>query len=552
MGGRHGGAAWGTIPSVRASRRNRNLWLLQTSWACFVTTDLALLVLLSVVGYSLGGVEAVGLVAAARVLPGALLAPVIAPVADRVRRQALLAFLHGAWAVGSLGLAAAAGAGSLAALVLVAAIGSLGASLFRGGFRALLAQVVVSPTELVCANAAYAAIEGVGTAVGPAGAGALLVLLQPQVALAVLAVVFVAGAVSTGLVRTAFQAPRRSRGVRRADVLRGWSALTGPDLRVTFGLLMSQCLMRGLLTVFVVALCLRQGGGGETRVAALFSALGVGGLLGALVASRLPGQRTTARRMALGVALWGLPVALLGLAPGSVGPWLAMAAVGVGNAMEDVYGLSVVDRLLPDHLAARAWTTFWSVAAAMVTGGSLLGPRLVVWLGLRSSMVLTGAVLLTLALVAMLPLRRVDAVVGEQPDHLDLVRGVAELAPLPSMSLERLARALRPRDVEDGEFVMEEGAAADAFALVADGTLEVRQGGAVLRRLHRGDGFGEIGLLMGRPRTASVIAVGRASVLWLDAEAFVSAVTGHRVASAAGLRVAASHLAADRDRRSGS
>jgi MFS family permease len=536
--------------AVRAGRQrhNRNLWLVQISWACFVTADLALLVLLSVVAFSLGGVAGVGVVGATRVLPGAVLGPLLAPVADRVRREVLLSCLHAFWAVSCLGLAATAALGSFVGLVVVCALGSLGAALFRAGLRALMAQVVQTPAELVRSNGVYAAIEGVGTVVGPACAGALVALFSPPVALAGLAAVFLVGAVSSALVRTAFQPSRRTTRMSAGDVLAGWRSLTQPNLRLPFALVMSQCLMRGLLTVFVAAICLAPAGGGEARVAGLFSALGAGGLLGAVVASRSPGLRSTARRLALGVALWGLPVAVLGLAPYSWAAWLAMAAIGVGNAMEDVYGLSLVDRLVPDHVAARAWTTFWSVAAAMVTAGSLLGPILVSELGLGSSMVVTGGILLAFALVAVVALASLDAAVSVPPPHFELLQSAAELEPLPTISLERLARALRTRELSAGEVVMTEGDRADTFAIVASGTLQVRQRDQFVRELRRGDTFGEIGLLMGLPRTATVQAAEPATILTLDAETFVAAVTGHRHASASATLVATETLAADEER----
>lgn len=62
------------------------------------------------------------------------------------------------------------------------------------------------------------------------------------------------------------------------SLLLAWAALGGvlvsPSLRWPFLLFNGQCLMRGLLTVFVAALCLAPGGGGEGRVAALFATLG--------------------------------------------------------------------------------------------------------------------------------------------------------------------------------------------------------------------------------------------------------------------------------------
>jgi len=71
--------------------------------------------------------------------------------------------------------------------------------------------------------------------------------------------------------------------------------------------------------------------------------------------------------------------------------------------------------------------------------------------------------------------------------------------------------------------VVEQGDPGDRCYVVVDGELEVSTG----RRLHRGDGFGEIALLRDVPRTPTVRAF---TPVWLDAldkETFPAAVTGH-------------------------
>ncbi|MFC6706965.1 hypothetical protein [Flexivirga alba] len=62
-------------------------------------------------------------------------------------------------------------------LVLVVGFGSLAGSVLKAVLRSAIIQTVVMPEELVGANAAYAAIEGMGTDVGPLLGGVLLALL---------------------------------------------------------------------------------------------------------------------------------------------------------------------------------------------------------------------------------------------------------------------------------------------------------------------------------------------------------------------------------------
>ena len=61
-----------------------------------------------------------------------------------------------------------------------------------------------------------------------------------------------------------------------------------------------------------------------------------------------------------------------------------------------------------------------------------------------------------------------------------------------------------------------------------DGELVVSVDGREVRRLARGDAFGEVALLRHVPRTATVVATRQSVLLTLDREVFVTTVTGHR------------------------
>jgi CRP/FNR family cyclic AMP-dependent transcriptional regulator len=61
-------------------------------------------------------------------------------------------------------------------------------------------------------------------------------------------------------------------------------------------------------------------------------------------------------------------------------------------------------------------------------------------------------------------------------------------------------------DVPAGRVLIREGATAQEFLIVVDGTLRVERGGGVVARLGAGDFVGEIALVDGGPRTATVVA----------------------------------------------
>jgi CRP/FNR family transcriptional regulator, cyclic AMP receptor protein len=74
----------------------------------------------------------------------------------------------------------------------------------------------------------------------------------------------------------------------------------------------------------------------------------------------------------------------------------------------------------------------------------------------------------------------------------------------------------------DGRVIVEEGKPSEGFFVILDGTAKVTRGGRTIRRMHGGDFFGEIGLLDGGPRTATVVAEGPLTALVLLRKEFLS------------------------------
>ena len=99
-----------------------------------------------------------------------------------------------------------------------------------------------------------------------------------------------------------------------ADVAEGVRAIVGNrDLGMFTGLGMAQTFTRGALTVFIVVVALDLLHTGEPGVGTLTGAIGAGAVLGSRIASLLVGSRRLAQWFGIGVALWGLPIALIPL-----------------------------------------------------------------------------------------------------------------------------------------------------------------------------------------------------------------------------------------------
>jgi len=104
---------------------------------------------------------------------------------------------------------------------------------------------------------------------------------------------------------------------------------------------------------------------------------------------------------------------------------------------------------------------------------------------------------------------------------VELLRAVDLFSVLSQAELDQLRRDLVARRFGKGERVIEEGEEGRTFYLVASGEVSVRTGkGQEVTRLKRGSYFGEMSLLTGEPRAATVVAVEDAVLLELDRPAF--------------------------------
>src|SRR6185437_7512054 len=187
---------------------------------------------------------------------------------------------------------------------------------------------------------------------------------------------------------------------------------------------------------------------------------------------------------------------------------LLLLVVGVGNAIEDVTGETLLQRLVSDDLLGR-------VLGAIIASG-LIGA-----LGVSGALVATGAFLPALVLASWRGLRRIDAAAGAPPRELSLLDSVPMFTPLPLAAKEQVARSLSRVNYPAGRAIVKEGEAGDLFYIVAGGQAAVSSNGRHLRDGGPGDYFGEIALLRDVPRTATVTATEDMELYTLERAAFI-------------------------------
>ncbi|HET6850290.1 MAG TPA: cyclic nucleotide-binding domain-containing protein, partial [Gaiellales bacterium] len=255
-------------------------------------------------------------------------------------------------------------------------------------------------------------------------------------------------------------------------------------------------------------------------------AVGVGGLIGGVVAALLVTRGNLGLYFAAGLIGWGLPIALIA---GITRPWFAIAmffVIGIANVPLDVACLTLLQRLAPDAVQGRvfgALETSFSVAIAL---GAAAAPALLSAFGTDTTLIAFGLLLPALVVVSLPVLRGLDVGISS-PERAAAVRAVPFFAPLPEPTVERIASLLGSATVDAGSVVVRQGDAGDLFYLVETGELVVDRDGEQLATLGPGEYFGEIALVRDVPRTATVRAAQDSTLLTLERDEFIAAVTGH-------------------------
>jgi MFS family permease len=543
--GRHlaeGGAA------LASNFRRPDLRRAQLAFGSTYASEWCLTVALGVVAFRDGGATAVGIVALIRMLPSALIAPFATAVADRVRRDRVLIWI-GVIRAAALGAAAVVIAVDMSAVFVyvLAVIATIPFTAFRPAHSALLPALCETPTELTAANASRGLLDSASILVGPLLAALLLDISDPEAVFVLIAGLSLWSALLVSLIdyepapRETPPAPIRI-AADTADGLRTIAAHS--DVTMLLGLAAVQALSRGALSVFTVVVAIELLETGEPGVGVLTAAVGVGALVGSLGASVLVGSRRLAAYTGVGIALWGAPLAVIGVFPAELLALVMLAIVGAGNALVDLGYFTLFPRLMPDEVLARVFGALESLVALAVGLGSIITPLLIHLFGIRGALVAIGLIAPAVVALAWSRLVKLDEGLGARADIIERLRQVAMLRPLPVSTIEHLARNVREESVEPGETVIEQGQAGDRFYVIVAGEAEVRENGRLLRVLSDGDSFGEIALLREVPRTMTVRARTPLALYALDHRHFVPTVSGYSESAAEAEAVVETRLAA--------
>jgi len=483
-----------------------------------------------------------GIVGGARILPYVVLSGVGGILADRYdRRRILIAtdLLRGSVMLAlAAAILASAPIGVIVGLVVLAACGS---SLAGPALSAYLPTLTRDESELGPANAAWATLDNVAFIIGPAVAGVLTALggaagamLLNAASFAVVAIVLAslpakarsaAGAaagqvVAADLAEAAGAGPDASAGRPMLGTREIGRRIAAPIL-VDVGV----SLVGGALGLATVLIATGQLNAGEAGTGWLNAATGVGGVLGGVAAGRLV-DASPARVFAIGGIVAGIGLVALGTSDALLVAIALMAIASAGLLVLDVANSTYLQRVVDDESRGRASGLFHTVGSIAFAIGSFALPVAAAAVGIVPALVTVTVVAggFVVAGIAVVAGRGTDHELDERTRSALAILQRSALGGLPVPQLAHAAGAATTVNVAADDVVIRQGEVADDAFVVASGLLEVTIDGAFRRRLGPGDLFGERGILLAVPRTATVRALEPTTLLRLDRPAFLALV----------------------------
>ena len=464
--------------------------------------------------------------------PSLLVASYGGVLADRYQRTTVMVVSALASAVLMGGMAVAVASGAPVAFVLaISAVSSVALAPYQPAAGALTPEIV-GEQDLAAANSIFSALQTLVVVVGPGIGGLLLLTGRPAIGVAINAASFAIAAAVVTRLRV------RSRGGGRAgdSMMQQWAAglrsLAAQPVAVAVILFCAlDSAVYGAATVLYVPLSVRLGTGAN-GYSYLLAGSALGGLLGAGLANRLSGVSRLAPVIMGSICLQALPFLLT--VPVH---WPAMAAAlqvvsGVGMIIVDVLAITSLQRDLPGDVLGRVLGVFDTVVLAGILLASLATGILLAHFDVNVALVAVGAGIPALGLAGLPTLLRADRTSAAAAERLrprvELLSELDLLAGADRRTLERLAAAAEPIVMPAGQVVIHEGDEADALWILVDGELSVQASGDgsephELAPVTAPGYVGELGLLHGIPRTASVQTRLPSTLLKIDGQDFLSA-----------------------------
>lgn len=466
---------------------------------------------------------------------------VLAERFERVRLMITLDLMRSVFLAG-LAVTCATSAPAWVAIAL-AAVNSATGSAYAPATAAMTPQLL-GEQDLAAGNALTQLINNVAIIAGPAVGAIVLALGQASVVMGLDAVTF--------LISAALLSRLRARSVP-TDVTKDGGPLrqVAVGIRAVFGsstalLLTSFTIVTTMLygadTVLFVFLSKNKLGTGAAGYGYLLVGLGVGGVIASAFVNRLGALPRLSFVLSVGMIAYAAPTLALVWVHAPAAAFAVEVVRGIATLVVDVLAMTALQRSLPPELISRVFGVFWALIIGGLSLGAFVTPFLLNAFGLDTALWLDALVVPVVVLLVYPRLAALDRIASLTAEQLAPRVRVLQLLDLfgaaSRPALERLAKAAQEVIVESGIPVLRQDDIADALYVLVDGRVEVTArsefvaGVEHIRFMSAPCYVGEIGLLEGIPRTATVTAVETCRLWRIDGESFLAGLTETPLSSA--------------------
>lgn len=516
------------MKELRSVLRNRNLGLLLTGRAVSATGDWFYQIALSVAIYKYSGGNdfAVGMFWIVRLVPALVLGPFAGRFADRIgyRRAMMTSDFGRMFFVLLLALLLRSSTWQL--IYPLAFCVTVSGTIFWPASVALIPSLVRSPEERLAANAASMEAESVASIVGSAIAGLIAGAGFITQSLLIDAATFAVSAGSLWLMRIEIAAPVESQSADEEEdmvpggVIAGFVNLFRRPLLLFMVLVLALPQVgEGALNVWIVSYAEHALRLGNAGIGYLYSAVGVGAVVGGIVAATIGGGIRLDILLTVSAILAGLFLAVFGLIHLAVIALMCVLLIGIVETTLFTAHETLLQQAVPEGSLGQVSGTLDSLFFNLTLVGTLASGILSGVFGLEHAIVGLGLASAAAAGLAWWNLRRQTA---GQPDA-DGLSTVPAFEHVPADVRGWAVRRMVRERYRPGEVIIRQGELGDRFYTLARGhvAVELSEGEeARTRDLAPGDFFGEIALLKDIPRTATVRALDRVTVWSMSREDF--------------------------------
>lgn len=465
--------------------------------------------------------------------PGLLLAGYGGVIADRYERVTVLivSSLVSALIMAGMAVVVAVSAPVVSVLALTVLAG-VALAPYRPAAGTLPPEIV-GEKDLAAANAIFSGLENLVVVLGPAIGGLLLLTGQPVTGVAINAASFVTAAGIITRLRVRSRGGGDAEGSTLAELTAGIRALIARPVAMAIVLFAAlDSAVYGASTVLYVPLSVRLGTGTD-GYSYLLAGAALGGVLGAGLANRLSGASRLAPVIMGSLCLQSLPfLATIPVrAPGLA--FVLQTASGVGMIIVDVLAITSLQRDLPGAVLGRVLGVFDTLVLAGILLASFAAGILLAHADVVTALVVVGAGIPAIGLIGLPTLLRADrasaAVAARLRPRVEVLSRLDLLADADRATLERLAAAAEETVLPAGGVLIRQGDPADALWILVRGELTVSASGGgsgpqELTPVTAPGYVGELGLLHGIPRTATVRARQPCTLLRIGGADFLAAV----------------------------